>query len=73
MSEAVSMPPLQFSNIYAQEGNPVLQKVAYEVKLLDAVFEATLAPYNHAALRGKVNPFEGIENADILIAVQKFL
>jgi hypothetical protein len=73
MSEAANLPPMQFSNIYAEDVNPRLQKVAYEVKLLDAVFEATLAPYNHAALKGKVNPFRDVENADALMAVQKFL
>jgi hypothetical protein len=73
MKEALATSPYTFAALYGGDADTRLQKVAFEVKLFDAVFEAALAPYNHAALMGKSSPFDSSDNNEAIMAVQKFL
>jgi hypothetical protein len=65
MKESYHMVPATLAQLFSGEPDPRMQKLAYEVKLLDALFNAIIAPYNwwsrsgwiHDATRGR-HPFE---------------
>ena len=80
IKEANATLPAQFASFYTGEPNAWAQRIAVETKLLDAVFEAALAPYNRALHAAR--PFEEFaalttakknENAEGPRALQKFL
>jgi hypothetical protein len=73
MKEAYLTPPLQFAALHAGAASHLLQKMCLELKLLDAVFECTLAPYNYTAGVGRRAIFHDLNNSDNFRAVQKFL
>jgi hypothetical protein len=71
MKEANSTLPLPFADYYIGEPNPIAQKIAMEVKLTDAVFAATLAPYNRGLSNAR--PFAEAPMNDLPRALTKFL
>ena len=75
MKEAHASKAVAFSTFFGGEPDMRMQKMACELKLLDAVFSAAVAPYNYAAAalrRG--GPFNSkIPGVELLSAVQKFL
>ena len=74
LKEVASKTPEDFASLCAGEPNFDAQKMACEIKLLDAVFEAALAPYNYAEVMSEDGrPFEEISGSGAPRALQKFL
>lgn len=73
MKEAYLTPPLQFAAFHGGTSSHLLQKMCLELKLLDAVFDCTLAPYNYTAGIGKQTLFKELSNNENFKSVQKFL
>ena len=69
-NEAISTMPLAFSEFFGGDPNAKNQKLALDMKLMDAVFEATLAPYNRFR---QAHPFDAPPGSGMPKAVQKFL
>jgi hypothetical protein len=74
LKEVASKTPEEFAVLCTGEPNFDAQKMACEIKLLDAVFEAALAPYNYAEVTSEDGrPFEKISGSGAPRALQKFL
>ena len=70
MKEA-TQPPQDFAKLFSGEPNSMAQKVAIEVKLMDAIFAAALAPYNRRLNNSRPFSTEPVnENPE---ALMKFL
>ena len=71
MKEANNTLPAVFSTFFTGEPHFRMQRFAMEVKLLDAVFDAALAPYNRAL--NDARPFQQQVSSDQPRALAKFL
>ena len=74
MKEANEVMPAVFSSFFGGEPDLFVQKLCVDVKLLDALFEAALSPYNYSkqALQSS-RPFDDPLLKVLPKAIQKFL
>ena len=54
--EANDMMPAEFAALFGGEADAKMQQICYETKVMDAVFEAALAPCKHHFHRYRTNP-----------------
>jgi len=71
MKKANDLAPQDFAKLYPGEPNLMAQKIAIEVKLMDAIFAAALAPYNRKL--NNARPFTAQPMNDHPRALMKFL
>ena len=74
INEANATNPAKLAAMYGGEADSRVQSVAYELKLLDSLFEAALAPYNRVHFsRAGGGPLGGGVGRGPIGAVQKYL
>ena len=71
LKKANSSTPQQFADSFTGELNPVAQKIAVEIKLVDALFAAALAPYNRVLSNAR--PFAKAPMNELPQVLLKFL
>lgn len=70
-NEANAISVTELTEKYAGDGLVQVQNVCCETKLLDALIDASLAPYNR--VRWGKSPFSSAEERDLPMAAQKFI
>ena len=71
LKKANTSSPQQFADSFSGEPNPIAQKIAVEIKLVDALFAAALAPYNRVLSNAR--PFAKAPMNELPQVLLKFL